>query len=331
MSRLSFPIMKKPSDFFLIPLKKNQSGIVLLMVLFVIVLLVTLVIEFDYQSRVELKSSLRFINAEQAISFARSGLLAGEEVLRQNLSNEYDGLDQFWAQSLPPYPLGDGSITLSIQDESGKINLNLLNQLQSARAESEAQIRRLFYLLGVDDRLVDEIILWMACENDFYYEGLKPPYTCQKNHPLDTLSELRLVRGMTDEIYGKLAPYLTVYPQTLDGNKKINVNTAAPIVLQTLYYKNETDQTWQFDITPDLAEEIIQARPIKNENNLVNINGLKSIGDKIKLWSAGVKSQYFTIISTGEMKGTEKKLIETIARPTVGLNTKIIRFYTRLE
>ena len=321
--------MKKLPDFSLTPLKKDQAGVVLLMVLFVIVLLVTLVIEFDYQSRVELKSSLRFVNTEKAISLAHSGLLAGEEILRNNLSNNYDGLDQFWAQTLPGYPLGDGSITLKIQDESGKINLNLLNQLKSGRAGTEAQVRRLFSLLEVDGRLVDEIILWISCENDFYYQGLSPPYTCQKNHPFDTLSELRLVRGMTDDIYSKIAPHLTVYPQVLDAHKLINVNTADLIVLQTLFYKK--DDTFQFDITPSLAEEIIKARPIKSDNDLVNISGFKSIGDRLKLDSAGVKSGYFTITSTGEMKGTQKKLIETIARPPGDPKTKTIRYYTRLE
>jgi general secretion pathway protein K len=307
----------------------NEQGIALLMVLFAIVLLVALVIEFDYQTRVELNSSLRFIHADMAMALARSGLLAGEEILRGNLSDAYDGPDQFWARPFPPYPLGEGSVSVKIEDESGKININLLSQAKSVRLPAIAQIKRLFTLLEIDSGLVDEIISWIDCENDIYYQGLKPSYTCQKNHFLETLSELRLVRGITDDVYSKIEPYLTVYPQK-NPSAKINVNTADKMVLQTLFYKN-SEGGWQFDITRSLAEEIIKARPVKSVNDLVMIGGLKSIGDSLKLWSADVKSFYFTISSNAQIKDTQKRFIETIKRPARDLNSKIIRYYTRLE
>jgi general secretion pathway protein K len=313
----------------------NQKGVALLMVLFAIVLLVTLVLEFNYQSRIETKSTLRYVNGEKAFFLARSGLIAGEEILRSNLSSIYDGLDQFWAKSLPPYPVGDGIVTLKIEDESGKIDINLLALPKSQRSVGEAQVRKLFSLLELDDREVDEIILWMACESDLYYQGLKPSYTCQKNHSLETLSELHLVRGMTDEIYGKIAPYLTVYPQIPDSNNKININTASQIVLQTIAYTDDTPaKNIIFDISMGIAEDLVKARPFKILTDLDNIPSMKSIGKFRQLaapFYIAYSSNYFTLSSVGEVKGIRRKMVETIFRPTQNARSQINRNFIRLE
>jgi general secretion pathway protein K len=332
--------MKKISRVFLSLFKnlsekkslvEGQKGVALLMVLFAIVLLVTLVVEFNYQSRIEFRSTLRFVNSEKAAFLARSGLIAGEEILRANLSGSYDSLDQFWAKPLPPYPVGEGTVSLKIEDEAGKVDINFLSLGKSARSEGEAQIRKLFSLLALDDRLVDEIILWMACENDFYYQGLKPSYTCQKNHPFETLSELRLVRGMTDEIYVKIAPYLTVYPQIPDLNTAINLNTADPVVLQTITYKDEKGNL-VFDISQKMAEDLVVARPLKGPADFDNIPSLKS-ASKLRLLSKqiGFKSGYFTLSAIGEVHETQRKMIETVQRPGKDPNSKINRNFTRLE
>lgn len=54
-----------------------------------------------------------------------------------------------------------------------------------------------------------------------------------KNAKFDTLSELHLVDGITDEIYCKLAKALTVYK-----TDKVNVNEADPLLLKALICEN---------------------------------------------------------------------------------------------
>ncbi|MBI3594539.1 MAG: type II secretion system minor pseudopilin GspK [Nitrospirae bacterium] len=333
--------MKKANSAFSSPFKnhseqhgpvKNQKGIALLMVLFSIVLLVTLVIEFNYQSRIETKSTLRYVNSEKALFLARSGLIAGEEILRSNLSGSYDGLDQFWAKPLPPYPVGEGTVTVKIEDETGKININLLRLPKSARSAGEAQVRKLFSLLELDERQVDEIVLWMACESDLYYQGLKPSYTCQRNHSLETLSELHLVRGMTDDIYAKISPFLTIYPQNPDSNNKININTADPVVLQTITYKDENGN-YIFDISKGMAEDLVKARPLKVLTDFDNIPSFKSAGKfrQLAVNYIGYASEYFTISSLGEVNGIQRKMVETIYRPSQNSSSQISRNFIRLE
>lgn len=64
---------------------------------------------------------------------------------------------------------------------------------------------------------------------DEYYTRLDPPYRAA-NGPLAARSELRLVRGITPEIYAKLAPYVCV----LGNSVPVNVNTAPAEVLMSL-------------------------------------------------------------------------------------------------
>jgi general secretion pathway protein K len=62
-----------------------------------------------------------------------------------------------------------------------------------------------------------------------YYAGLNPGYKAP-HRQMVSVSELRLVRGMTADIYNKLLPYVTVLPTTTG----INVNTAQPLALTSL-------------------------------------------------------------------------------------------------
>lgn len=62
------------------------------------------------------------------------------------------------------------------------------------------------------DAIAQSITAWiMTGKDDPYYASLNPPYRSAKNQ-LVSISELRLVRGMTPAIYNAVAPYLTALP-----------------------------------------------------------------------------------------------------------------------
>lgn len=74
------------------------------------------------------------------------------------------------------------------------------------------------------------------------YQEANPPYKA-KRLPLDSVSELNMVKGWDDEIHAVFSPYITVYPfkpkKNLQGGKKvsvagININTAAPELIACL-------------------------------------------------------------------------------------------------
>lgn len=93
-------------------------------------------------------------------------------------------------------------------DESGKLNLNLLDRLQLSDDEARDL---LMGLPGMTVEIADAIRDWIDSDDtsrDYgaeseYYESMSPPYTA-KNGPLETLDELLLVRGVTPELlYGE--------------------------------------------------------------------------------------------------------------------------------
>ncbi|EFL49705.1 general secretion pathway protein K [Solidesulfovibrio fructosivorans JJ]] len=150
----------------------------------------------------------------------------------------------------------DDVLRVEIQDESGKIPINalaganfeiyknmLLALLQSSLFHlSEPEALRLIYALrdwlDADDTTFSSLgnNQIVGAEDD-YYRTRQAPYRC-KNGPLETLSELLLVRGMTVELYnGKngqpgLKDLLTVWE-----SRTININTAPAPVLRALAWR----------------------------------------------------------------------------------------------
>jgi general secretion pathway protein K len=104
-------------------------------------------------------------------------------------------------------------IAIEIEDELGKIDLN---------AADRSIFERLFRLAGADQdlagRLADETLDWRtpgdlrslhgASKNDYAAAGL--PYV-PRDGPFQSVDELRLVLGMTTQIFESVRPTLTVY------------------------------------------------------------------------------------------------------------------------
>ena len=95
-----------------------------------------------------------------------------------------------------------GGIRFGLEDESTRLNLNLL--LLADKAVQGGGQTLLTALPGMTPDIADAILDWLdsdaiprayGCEAE-YYSGLQPPYQ-PKNGPLDTVEELLLVRGVT--------------------------------------------------------------------------------------------------------------------------------------
>jgi general secretion pathway protein K len=300
---------------------KDERGFALLLSLLVILLLTVLILELDFQARADLRAAGNFRDDLKAFYLARSAVSAGEAILKEDLrfSNKYDGLDELWAYPVPEYPLGDGVLSGSIVDEAGKFNLNFLidKNGRGTRAGTEVetkqkQLRRLFELLEMNPDLVDAIIDWIDKDSDPFssfgaedetYRRLDPPYFA-KNAPFDTLEELHMVKGITDDVYRKIAPYLTVY-----GEGKINVNTADTLILQSLDIGEGIDES--------IAGRLIENRPYEQDtakflerlpadvkNRLVTSQASKGID---------VRSSFFSITAEGKVQNT-RKIVRAVIR-----------------
>ena len=296
----------------------------LVLTLVVITILAVLVLEFNYLMRVEAEISGNYRDSLKAYYLANSGVNFAYLLLRDDEDLSCDSLDEDWALAKPPVAMEEGAVIFQIIDECGKININsLFSKKGKIDDKKKVMLERLFEILEIDKELVDAVCDWLDKDNelrdfgaeDSHYAELENPYPC-KNGPLDTVDELFLLKGFSDEVFygeekerGSLNSYLTVY-----GDGKININTAPSIVLQSLHP----------DIDASLAREIVEYRkdhPFKKITDLKEIFGIderlyNDISPHIT-----IKSNFFSISSQGAL-GEARRRIKTILQRQ-GKNLKI--------
>ena len=161
----------------------------------------------------------------------------------------------------------EGQFTIRIADEKGKININdcFSTSERSACEEVLIQLEALFscpaekaflesknlnpkeVAYRIRDFIMDSdrISPYSNLDSkDGPYEAEVPPYQA-KRAPLDTLEELRLVKGWDDGMHAVFSPYLTIYPlrntktsATLkSGAGLININSAPGEMLRCFFPK----------------------------------------------------------------------------------------------
>jgi type II secretory pathway component PulK len=103
---------------------------------------------------------------------------------------------------------------------------------------AERRFRLLFKALELDETPIQAILDWVDPDSetrfpngaeDDYYSRQKPAYRTA-NRPFASVHELRLVKGMTAEIFARLAPFVVCLPNATP----LNVNTAPKEVLMSL-------------------------------------------------------------------------------------------------
>jgi general secretion pathway protein K len=198
--------------------RSSARGIALIMVLIMIVVLGILAGSFAYSMKVETKLARNAADDAEMEWLGRSGIELARYVLArgaQGPAGQFHALNQKWAGGpgdtndpladipLKGYPLGNGTVSLEIKDLDRKFNINVAD---------EVILRQALTLIGVDaasfPSIVGSILDWrdpaknthMGGTPSDYYQGLTPPYYA-KNGPLDDLSELLLVKGVTPAVY----------------------------------------------------------------------------------------------------------------------------------
>jgi general secretion pathway protein K len=278
--------------------RPDERGVALLLAILVLALLVALILEFDSDARREYRDAAAVRDNFKATVLSRAAVQAARAVLQQDHLRDrqtgqiYDATTDLWAFPIEKYAIGDGFMTAQIEDERGKLNLNDLaaGTDLNARKTKVLRFKRLFSLLQISPDLVDAIVDWVDADDipeptgaeSVYYQALRPSYRAA-NAPLQTLREIRLIKGMTPEIVDKLLRYVTVYPQ--EGESRVNINTADFLVLQALDPR----------ISQTMAGEIIQSRPFKTVQDLDRVGSFAEIAKELRLLSVyDVKSNLFS-------------------------------------
>jgi general secretion pathway protein K len=199
--------------------RQNSSGMALIVVMIAIAVFSALAAALAFSMKVETKLARNAEDEQQLLWLGRSGAEYARWILSQHPAAEpYDSLMQIWAGgpggpsetnsplsgiSLDNFRIGDGTVSLKIVDLERFANIN---------TAPPAMLQQALTVMGVDaddiSVVSDSIQDWRSpaapprvagAESD-YYQSLTPPYNA-KNAPMDDISELLFVKGVTPEMY----------------------------------------------------------------------------------------------------------------------------------
>jgi len=295
--------------------RDNEKGIALLVTLLILVLIVALVHEVFRIGAQSAQTGAYGRDSIRCVLLAEGGTGAARLVLRLDaLDNQYDTLDEFWAQAIP-VTLGDGDVRVVIEDEERKFDLNRI-MLSNGIAPDERRLavfQRLLDTLGIDRAVADAVVDWLDVDENprvggaesSHYLGLPNPYRT-KNDLFDTIGELRLVRGVTGEVFEKLLPFVTV-----SSSGMVNLNTAPKEVLMSL--SSGVDLTEAGAIDAETADEILQYRkdhPFTTASQIGNVSPfLQDLYARTLIGNlVDVKSTYFHVRSSADAGGTVRTI-----------------------
>ena len=332
--------------------ENHSSGIALIIVLVVIVALGILAGGFAYTMKVETKLAR---NASFDVEFewaARSGIEHAKYVLGEDMKGPnaaYDGYNEKWAggpgstnDPLGELPMtgievGRALIDVKIEDNDRRFNINVANDMI---------LRQGLILVGVDaaesSTIVDSVLDWRDPDDDPHtagtetatYEAYMPPYMA-KNGPMDDLTELLLVRGVTPAIYwgsgvaGHVAVLNRVQSQqsnfeepvyivglkdlfTTLSSRSLNVNTATATTLQLMPFidQNIAQAVITARAGPDGQDGTEDDMPFRNPAELQRVPGFPPIQDPSMqqlLSFFGVRSLVFEVNIDINIAGMKRK------------------------
>lgn len=217
----------KPTFFLKRP---GRRGIALVAVLWGLTLLALVAANFTKTTRTEVRLALSLAESAKAEALAEAGVhrtilsLAGSED-REDGGWRVDGSVYGWR-------FGDGEIRVSVRDEGGKIDLNLAEEgllgalfrsLELERGEADALVGAI-----IDFRDPDDLRQLNGAE-DPEYERANLPHDA-KDAPFQSIEELLQVYGMTQAIYRRVAPALTIY-----SSRPTPATDVAPPEVQALF------------------------------------------------------------------------------------------------
>jgi general secretion pathway protein K len=292
-------------------------------------------------------------------------VLVKDRMETENDSLQEDWADEETLNTLlEQIPFEEGKIGVKIIDELGKIQINALiqqpqNQYDEDVTETsvyknaqkalwERLIENLMVgieLLGEEiedieetdkETILDSLKDWLdkddietplnGAESD-YYEGLEPPYKC-KNGPFDHISEVRLVKGITPEVFngigdlGGIGDYITIHgvekPKdqenlNFDYAGKININTA-PLPVLSVMMKKEAESLANLLIEyREAVDGTVYLHPDINTNEkwyLTALGGGSDINENLVM----ISSNIFRIIATAELNGVKATTTAVIRR-----------------
>lgn len=245
-------------------MRESERGAALLTVL----LLVAVIAVLAAHGIDRLAGATKLASNASELSQAKSYLIAAESIGMQS-AEQIVGASPGrttnlggWNGQERHFPVPGGLITAELRDGGNCFNINSLvkqtGAVLSARPEGQDQFVRLMALLDVPQaqamEVMETVTDWIDTNTipsprgaeDEHYTRLETPYRTANAVMVD-ISEIRAVKGVTSEIYTRLAPWLCALPTT--DLSPININTLRPeqaVLLAMLSSEPDIGRSRQF-------------------------------------------------------------------------------------
>lgn len=212
---------------------KRQRGIALVIVLWIVMLLAIMAQSFLFEVRTDVQLTRNLLENSQARAEADGAIMRTIAQLstdRLQPDAVFDGRERL-------YSVNGIELKVAIQDEAGKIDLNMA---------SDTLLENLFRVAGLDGdsakSIADKVIDWRD-ENEFRqlegaedsdYRSAGLPYGA-KDQPFESVAELKLILGMTEELFDQITPALTVHSK----RSSVDLSVAPKLVLLAVLGNDE--------------------------------------------------------------------------------------------
>ncbi len=303
--------MKRPRQACFV----RQQGIALLTAILILAVASIAATAMTVRGQVDTRRAANVFDGDQAESYLSAGEVWAAQILKRDLSdNSIDTLGDQWAVQLPPLPVDGGQVSGRIEDLQGRFNLNSLVAEGRPQTLQLERFRRLLAVLEIPPSLANAVLDWIDADEEVQFDGGAEDSAYQRrergayraaNRPMVSVSELRLVRGFSEEYYRRLQPY--VY--AVDASTAINVNTAPAPVIACLVD----------GVSLAAAEDLVQRRgkagyaSVKAflQDDIFTGTGIKSNG-------LTVRSNYFLLTGEAWIDRVRRLRVSIIHRAGVG-------------
>lgn len=296
-----------------------QRGVALIMVLLAMALVVMLASGMTQQLNIRVFQAGHYLAQQQGQSIALGAEAFARRILVRDFEEDkedgsmVDSLDEFWAMNAAILPLDEGNSVVEVQidDLGGRFNLNDL-VTPSGQVDTLAKDRftRLLMVLGVTSITADALIDWIDSNDqtisaygaeDGQYLMADPGYRAG-NQPFVDVTELRLIEGMTEEIYQALRPHVAALPVSGAG---INVNTATGPVLQSLHE----------ELSEAAIASVLEKREEESFSNLQDFLALPEFaGLGLKTTGLTLQTRFFEVVSRITYDNRVVNMVSTVFR-----------------
>jgi len=298
---------------------KPQRGVAIITALLIVTIATTISISISTRLQLDVRRTGNMIASDQAYLYS----LLAEEFFQTLLKNE-DSRQDFIEKPLITDGIirqiipveSDTAVLLEVEvtDLSACINVNALigsSNIQSPDLITEGRLQELFKNNGIPEELTQAIADWIDTDltnnipdgaEDGFYMNQPKPYRVA-NTPLQSISELRLIKGFQDKkVYQSItrliegrstssskrfaSAALCAFNTDNNSNIPININTASVEVLKSL----------QSGITQAQIEDIVQTREkdaytkvptlFEEQTNLVTTSSYYLLKTTVKIGNA---------------------------------------------